>query len=979
MKNRSKLNSIIFALVVVIVAAFSLVACGGSGDNSPLTEADYTVQSDAAIEAGEKFTPSIVAKNGAKIRRVELTNREGKVVALDDDMSFTATMLGVYTYKVTFEKGGVTKTVSFTVTARDSVAPVVTKKASDKTDVEIGYYDGFAAAASEIEVSDNSDDASHLTVAVKKITFGDSVFTSVGDKFFFENIGEYVVTLEITDRSGNAVETDYKIITTDTTAPVIKSKKPSFAWMNDMVKIEMPEVYEIGDYSLTATVRKGGLDFEVTDFTFAPDETGEYIVTYVATDASGNVSKPLETIVNVIASGTVADFGSDAEEGFWMLTDSEKIVGDGEMIVYGTDGGSIKRESISEDWSEFKTLNIVIANYKASTPVIRLGIGQNGKFVDICDFGIAPASSTGLTSATAVTSLLSVDLTKYGLNLAAVDAIRLTAVTKGAYKFGLKNISLSSELPSQSDKPTVDYVSVIDFESNISKTATYGGGSKANTNKDFVLKGNKSARYDIKAKGYVGEAFGEIKAKGTANTLVAYAYSESYSAIRLGGVFGGTSFTSGVYSLVPGWNRLEWYVGIDNDFSFADAGLGELTVKLEENYAATIYLDEIGFINKTAFADSELFIDKVTFGVSYGDAFVMSDVLKNNGKLASSVTAAVIDGDKTIEEIRALSNYGITADNKLAIGASKNLASGKYTLVFVATDILGGEHVAVYPLNAEQNVLSFSANIPTLHSGDDYMLTDVSVTSDVYTKEQLADATLKTYYKKDGYVHWTELDGTAFTTEESGFYRFKYVLSYDGVSVENIYRQFVHGSGVVADFEQSVAGDHFGFYADYMREYNRYYDPDYTDDMEIPLETSISSEWSYDGDYSLKYEPTHIGWGGWWFKGDYYQPEKSIPVEEGVNGFRIVINGSQPTRGVKFCVMTDKGWLYSDEVDIEAGVKEYYVKVAYANETRTANEEEITFNSVRGLIFCFANDPTKTYYMDSLAFVHVDENKIVEL
>ena len=193
MKNRSKLNSIIFALVVVIVAAFSLVACGGSGDNSPLTEADYTVQSDAAIEAGEKFTPSIEAKNGAKIRRVELTNREGKVVALDDDMSFTATMLGVYTYKVTFEKGGLTKTVSFTVTARDSIAPVVTKKASDKTDVEIGYYDGFAADASEIEVSDNSDDASHLTVAVKKITFGDSVFTSVGDKFFFENIKNIII------------------------------------------------------------------------------------------------------------------------------------------------------------------------------------------------------------------------------------------------------------------------------------------------------------------------------------------------------------------------------------------------------------------------------------------------------------------------------------------------------------------------------------------------------------------------------------------------------------------------------------------------------------------------------------------------------------------------------------------------------------------------------------------------------------------
>ena len=71
MKNRSKLNSIIFALVVVIVAAFSLVACGGSGDNSPLTEADYTVQSDAAIEAGREVYPL----DRGKERREDQTRR----------------------------------------------------------------------------------------------------------------------------------------------------------------------------------------------------------------------------------------------------------------------------------------------------------------------------------------------------------------------------------------------------------------------------------------------------------------------------------------------------------------------------------------------------------------------------------------------------------------------------------------------------------------------------------------------------------------------------------------------------------------------------------------------------------------------------------------------------------------------------------------------------------------------------------------
>ena len=978
MKKRSRLISIIFALVVVIVAAFALGACN-SGNNSPLTDADYTVQSDTTIEAGEKFTPSIEAKNGATIKRVVLTNRDGKEVALGDDMSFTATMLGVYTYKITFEKGGVTKDVSFTVTARDSVAPVVTKKVADKTGVEIGYYDNFAADASELEVSDNSDDATHLSMSVKKITFGDSVFTSIGDGFFFENIGEYTVTLEVADRSGNATETDYKITTTDTTAPVIKSMKPSFAWINDTVAIRTPEVYEIGDYSLTATVKKNNVELPVTDFTFVPDEIGEYVVTYVATDASGNVSKPLSAIVNVIASGTVADFNSGAEEAFWELDGSEKYADEGEMIVYGVGGGSIKRESIAKDWSAFKTLNIEVNNYKANSPVLRLSIEYHGRFVDICDFGVTPAVSTDLTPASVVTSFLSVDITKYGIDLSSVDSIRLTAVTKGAYKFGFKSITLSAAAPSSTSKPAVDYTSAIDFESDITKTAVYGGGSTVNTNAAYVLKGEKSARYRIPGNSYVGESFAEIKATGEANTLAVYAYSESYSDIRLGGVFGGTAFASGVYSLVPGWNRLEWYVGTENGFSLADAGLEELTVRLEENYTATLYLDEIGFINKTAFTDDELFVDRVTFGVSYGDAFVMPDVLKNNGKLVSSVIAGVIAGEKNPGEVEAMTDNGITADNKLAIGASKNLASGKYTLVFVATDVLGAKHVAVYPLNAEQNLLSFSANIPTLYAGKDYALTDISATSDVYTAEQLSGATLKTYYKKDDYVHWTELGDTSFTTEDAGFYRFKYVLSCDGVSVENIYRQFVHGSGAVADFEQSLSGDYFGFYGDYMREYKRYNDPDYTDSMVIPLETSVSNEWSNDGDYSLKYIPSHVGWGGWWFKGNYYQPDKYVPVEEGVNGFKIVINASQPTRGVKFSVMTDQGWLYAKEVDIEAGIKEYYIEVAYASESPSVNAEKVSFSSVRGIIFNFSNDPTKIYYFDSLAFVHVDEDKIIDL
>ena len=252
------------------------------------------------------------------------------------------------------------------------------------------------------------------------------------------------------------------------------------------------------------------------------------------------------------------------------------------------------------------------------------------------------------------------------------------------------------------------------------------------------------------------------------------------------------------------------------------------------------------------------------------------------------------------------------------------------------------------------------------------------MTSDEYDAEKLASAVLKRYYKKDAYVNWTEIGEGAFRATEAGFFQFKYVLSLDGVIVQNVYRQFVHGYGVVADFEQSLSGEHFGFSVDYMRDYHRWNNPNYTPDMKVTLETHVSDEWSNDGDYSLKLIPTHIGWAGCWFKGNLFD-KQPVPVAEGANGFKVVINASQPARGAKFSIMTDKGWLFSKEVDIVAGVHEYFVEADYKNENAIAGtpDVKVEFSAVRAFIVSIPYDPTKIFYFDSLAFVHVDEDAIV--
>ena len=712
MKMRSKLIIVFVASIVMAIAAFSLVGCG-SPKNAPITDADYTVSGASVVDAGNKFTPVIEAKNGATIKSVQLINKSGKTVALGDDYSFNADSPGIYTYKITFGKGDETKEVTFTVTSSDKIAPIVTQKISDKTGVEIGYYDNFATDLKELVLTDNCDSSEHLTVRVASIEFGDETYPTEGEGFFFSGIGEYTIVVEVSDRSGNATRTDYKITTVDTTAPVIKAVKPYLAWLGSSVAIQKPEVFEIGGYDLAVTVKKGNAAVENDGETFTPDGEGEYTLTYVATDENGNVSAPETTTVRVVAAGTLSDLSYGTEITDYEISGSEKYTDGGEMIVYGTGTGSIVRKSVNRDWSAFRTINIELTNYKASSPALRLAVEQNGEYVTVCDFGITAANSSSLAPATPVGGVYAADLTKYGLDLTAVDSFRLSVVGKGAYKIGLKKVTLTSAAPDLGAKPTTDYTAAIDFDGKtFASTATFGGGFKPTTESKYVLKGEKAALYEIKAGGYVGNEFNEIKTADAANTLVAYAFSESHSDIRLGATFGGSGFKSGIFALNAGWNRLEWHVGLENGFTFDVAGMTEFCVYLEENYDATVAVDEIGLINKTGFTDDEIFIDPVTFGVSYGDAFVMPDVVRGNGKLAASIASAVIAGEKTLSEVKATENNGITDENALAVGASKTLASGKYTLVYDVTDALGAHHVAVYPLNAERNLLSFSATIP---------------------------------------------------------------------------------------------------------------------------------------------------------------------------------------------------------------------------------------------------------------------------
>lgn len=261
MKKISKLVLTITA--IICLAAFCVLSArckkNNADDNSPIAAGDCGITGAATVQSGETYTPEVFIKNGVKIYSVVLTDKDGRQVELGTNYSFEAYGLGVYTYKAVFVKGNDKREVALSVTVKDEVAPVIEGKIADKNGVEIGYYNNFAADLAALNVTDNYDSKQHIAAKIKSISFGGMVFDNSENvqSFFFDKIGEYIVNVEVSDRSGNKTTTDYKINTADTTAPIIKRVDSVYAWAGESVKIPTPEVYEIGEYELTASVKSG--------------------------------------------------------------------------------------------------------------------------------------------------------------------------------------------------------------------------------------------------------------------------------------------------------------------------------------------------------------------------------------------------------------------------------------------------------------------------------------------------------------------------------------------------------------------------------------------------------------------------------------------------------------------------------------------------------------------------------------------------
>jgi hypothetical protein len=142
-------------------------------------------------------------------------------------------------------------------------------------------------------------------VYAESIVFGGET-TLLGEgvtSYRLTNVGEYTVNFAAKDYDGNIARSSFKIVTTDTVAPVIQAQKTAIAWAKDG-KVGLPKanVVDNASYALTVSVKdSAGSEVAVADNKITAG-VGVYTVTYTAKDVSNNQSS-VETKLIVQENG----------------------------------------------------------------------------------------------------------------------------------------------------------------------------------------------------------------------------------------------------------------------------------------------------------------------------------------------------------------------------------------------------------------------------------------------------------------------------------------------------------------------------------------------------------------------------------------------------------------------------------------------------------------------------------------------------
>ncbi len=881
--NGKKIKATVLALSV---SAFAL----GAAACSPLGSAGYTIPADKEIQVNVAYTPDFKLKSGWDAEIIEFNAPINSLTKLDGD-SFTPDVTGSYEYVVRFTKsslfGGatsVTETIVFY--ADDTLAPTLGE--FENKQAELGYYTDLKDDMATIAEKATDNCATTIVAYAESVTFNGvtSPVERGADALLFTATGEYVVNYVAEDYSGNKSRGGYTITVIDTVSPYIEAPEAFLTWLEQgKAKLPMANVIELEQKSLEVSAKDvSGVTSDVIDGYLVTNKTGEYLVTFKATDKSGNVSeKTVRTFVK--NAGTLGSFSSVAESSVW--SGSTSYYYNGKLTVLAdTENASIAYSDyfVVNDWSAYKKLVFNMANVRANELTVQAEIYTDGEWKKCAPYVFDAATiDSDFVGVNPLTGVYEVYLEDLGITSA--DGVRLNFACEGGI-----NATVSS----------VNLVATDDREF-IESTGDFKGKFSLKSGAVAVLKG--SALKDDTAK------LVKLNLSSTAETSVRVVLN-----------FGSTVVSS-IRSLKQGENVLTFAPETEKGVSgLLASGLTSVQIYNEADYAVTLYSNGVALA--TTLAVEDYAITGKTYGISYGESMAVPYPFLVSDKYYSDFTVKLLGNgvNKTVAVGEKLSTIGDSA-----------LGHGSYQIVYSFKDAFGGSQTLVYDFSVEKKILWMEVNMSALFLGEEgssVQMPKPSLTSDVYSNTQLKEVEIKTYYRELGRSRWTEATAAApFAPTKSRWFEIRYVATYGDARKELVFEKYVHQSPMIIDFEpESDVGMDAQMGVDKKFKSRFLYDGGYYDYRETyTYRPEPSTDWSVSGSTSLSYMGTSNGWFGFlirpylrapegtkvnairfWLKADAGMSNATIEIGNGISG-----------------EIYNNGWIISETFDVKAGVHQY--------------------------------------------------------
>ncbi|MBQ4820612.1 immunoglobulin-like domain-containing protein [Aquimarina sp. MMG016] len=381
---------------------------------------NYTITYDATDASGNiaaqvtrtvnvvDTTAPIITLTGANPQVLELGDGYTELGAATDDgsavvidVSAFVDAVGSYavTYNATDASGNNAVEVIRTVNVVDTTVPVITLTGANPQTIELG------AGYSELGATTN-----------------DGTAVVIDASAFVDAVGNYTITYNATDASGNtAVEVTRTVNVVDTTAPIIT------------LLGDNPQVIELGaGYTeLGATTDDGSI--VVIDNSDFADAVGNYTITYNAIDASGNTAVEVTRTVNVVdttapiitllgSNPQVIELGSGYTELGATADDGSAVVIDNSDFVDAVGNYTITYNAIDASGNTAVEVTRTVTVVDTTAPVITL-LGDNPQTIGIGEGYIELGAVTDDGSAIVIDTSTFVDaLGSYSITYNATDA-----------------------------------------------------------------------------------------------------------------------------------------------------------------------------------------------------------------------------------------------------------------------------------------------------------------------------------------------------------------------------------------------------------------------------------------------------------------------------------------------------------------------------------------------------------------------------